>query len=267
MGLVQNIPRKQGRIFTGPIASLPIAVFGPKGQPGSDVGSTVNESDPTVYKAAGDSYNQVSSTGGNKNPVGNSHNTATQRYIPQLSTMGQTQAVPQNDVPEVAPHEKGSFFSKQFQKVAATRVSGGVDKQSNTPFHPKKTPTTRPRRYPTPSGDRTQAESFSSSHTLMSKANHDLDGSRWSIIKHGAADGFVSSTDSGAQPVGQNVGSGLTGTASTANIENSADAVAGNAHSGSPDVIKWVPNPRGSQPSERGTTFPVKQNCVQKGCR
>lgn len=274
MSIIQNIPRKQGSIFVPPSTPLPVraSIFGGTGAAGARVNNNNGVPDSTV---ASGTRNVVASTGGDANPVGGMQNTATQRYVKQMSSSGPVKIVPQTDLNEVGTHEHGSFFSPQIQKEATVRVQGGVDKNSNTPFHPSTSPVTRPRRYPANAGERTRAESFTSNRTLSAKSNHDQIGSRWNVIKRGAADGYVEmvTDDNGfVVPAGQPqsgvaAGSGTTGNSTTATPENVAAPVVDNAHSGSPNIVPWVPNIRRGQPNERGTTFPVQQNRCMKGCK
>lgn len=266
MAIVQNIPRKQGRINNYPHGNATARIFGNTGQPGGDVALTDAIPDSTVSSGA---RSVISSTGAfSDNPVGNMQNTATQRYVRQRSLVGQVQQVPQYEVTEVAPHEHGSFFSPQIQKQATVRRQGGVTPDSNTPFHPSKTPITRPRRYPATAGERTNEESFLSSNTLSAKSNHDVAGSRWAVVKRGVL-GDTSIPDGTDQPSGIPVGSGNSGTASTATAATANTSVVDNAHAGSPDVAPWIPQLRRGQPNERGNTFPLKQPCSKgglKGC-
>lgn len=265
MGIIQNIPRKNGRINNYPPGAPGSRVFGNVGAPGDLVTTTDAIPDATVASSA---RSVVSSTGGYAaNPVGGMQNTATQRYVKQLSSVGQVSLRPQYDVPEVGLHEHGSFFSPQIQKTKTVRQQGGVAPDTNTPFHPSKTPVTRPRRYPATAGERTNADSFSSDQTLMGKPENDLTGSRWAVIKRDAA--HAPASDGTDQPSGIPVGSGTTGTASTATLATANTPVSSNAHQGSPNVAPWIPQIRRGQPNERGNTFPIKQPCQRgglKGC-
>lgn len=262
MGIVQNIPRKQGRIIHEPDTSVAVTrVFGPTGKRGDLVDAASNGiPDHTVSSGV---RSVVSSTGnGYINPVGGMQNTATQRYVGQLSQEGQAHAEPQNSISEVGPHEHGTFFSSQIQKLKAQRTQGGVNKDSNTPFHPKTATIIRQRRYPAKAGERTQADSFRSHNSLAGKANHDVPGSRWAVIKYGVVHTPVD--DGTDQPSGILVGSGTTGTASTGSLLDKP--VVNNAHQGSPNVVPWIPNKRNAnQPNSKGNTFVTKQPCKQ-GC-
>jgi hypothetical protein len=264
MGIVQNISRKQGRIFAYPDTSeANTRVFGPRGKPGASVVSApTGMSDPTVSSGV----RNVVSSHPYANPVGTMQNTSTQGYVPQLCQEGQVHVEPQGTIAEVGPHEHGTFFNAQIQKLQAQRVQGGVSKDSNTSFHPKKTPIFRQRRYPSKAGERTQADSFGSQNTLSGKSNHDKPGSRWANVKHGVVHDYVPDGVDG--PSGILVGSGTTGTASTGSNNPVPDnPVASNAHQGSPYVVPWIPQQRSAnQPNSKGNTFISKIGCKQ-GCK
>lgn len=286
MPIQQNIPRKQGRIFTNPSAkSKKTVIFGPGGNAGSNVAdATASVLQPTKTLLTRN-FNVVSNTGTiAQNPIGTNLSTATEKYVPQLAAYGTSQQTGQGALPEVGPQEHGNFFSAKPNKDGAlTRRSGGVDPNSDTPFHPKTTVVIRPRRYPTPAGERTKAQSFASTHYLTGNANQDLTAQRihgtmvaagrWATVKRSASDSKApvwAPALVNARSRGTKVGSGLTGKVSTGNFFNKGASVSSNAHAGSPDVVPWVPNKRGVQPNEKGNTNPVKQNCVSlfgtRGC-
>lgn len=283
MPIAQNIPRKQGLIFSHPKkSSVNTRVFGFRGNAGANVGDVVNPGNPKMYSDAGVDYNSgISHTGGAKNPVGNHSNTATQLDVPQLSTVGQTTVMPQAQVPEVQPHEKGTFFSPvtSSRKANPQRQSGGVDANADTPFHPAQpVKPDRQKRYPAKAGERTTAASFGTQHTLAGGTGNSqgitahgggtiIGQSRWGTLKRGAAESPVlhHGTLAGPSTRGIPVASGTTGTTSTGSSKNPHVRVASNAHSGSPFVVAWVPNKRGEQPNEKGVTFPLRQSC-KNGC-
>jgi hypothetical protein len=283
MPISQNIPRKQGTIGQPSYSpAINPSIFGPRGNAGANVGDAAN---PVLrasnYVLSAVPYNTTSNTGGAKNPVGNHSNTATQLDVPALVSNSLTNLVPVSQAVDVAPHERGSFFSPvtPSSKEEPQRASGGVDPNSNTPFHPKQIKSTRQKRYPTQAGERTASPSFGSSNTLAGGTGHSgatavangggtaIGTSRWGTVKRGAAESPVlhHGTLAGPSTRGVTVGSGTTGTTSTAG-KGKRSTVNQNVHSGSPFVIPWVPNPRGSQPNEQGTTFPMRLGC-SNGCK
>lgn len=126
MGIVQNIPRKQGRIFTHPEATAPnYSVFGYRGDNNATIG--------TVGKTYASPL-----TSSPKAPLANFHNTATIDMTVPLALSG-GQVVPVNEVKEVQPHEKGTFFHHKPEKVDKVQrgQAGKPSKKSDTPFHPQ----------------------------------------------------------------------------------------------------------------------------------
>jgi hypothetical protein len=204
MGIVQNIPRKQGRLQVRPdFDQKKPAIFGPGNKPGDTVGHITNPSDPLVYLQSNDSYATLR-TQSNKNPVGTMINTATQRTIAPMAPVGTGNLVRpigagSEDFAEVAPHEHGSFFSPKVAKTAPVRTSGGVNKATDTPFHPVKgVQSYRPRRSPAKAGERTLQESFDSTKHLTGNPLQDAtvsavissggSTSKWGGVKVSAAD-------------------------------------------------------------------------------
>ena len=206
MPITQNIPRKQGRMqqhTTSPVVHSQI--FGVVGNNNTPPNRTVdNPTDPLLYRDTGDAYNTLNTTS-SKHPMGKSLNTATQRTIVPLGNIGATGlarpiGTASAKFTEVAPHEHGNFFAPKPIKKADIRTSGGVSKQSDTPFHPVKgfTPPYRPRRHPARAGERTNAPSFDSTAHLTGNPNQDTTvsavvstggkTSKWGGVKVSAAD-------------------------------------------------------------------------------
>ena len=203
MPIVQNIPRKQGRLqVRTDFQHTKPAIFGPGNKPGDDVGLITNPSDPDMYQRSGDSYTTLR-TRSSKNPVGNMINTATQRTISPFGQAADKLVTPigpgSERFTEVGTHEHGSFFSPKIAKTNPVRTSGGVNKTNDTPFHPVKgVQSYRPRRYPAKAGERTQAESWDSNKHLTGNALQDAavssiissggSTSKWGGVKVSAAD-------------------------------------------------------------------------------
>jgi hypothetical protein len=269
MPIIQNTARKQGNINPNPFKKhVSNRVFGHRGQTGVNVGGVANPGNPINLSNSGVDYNsRISHTGGNTNPVGSHSDTATIQMLPSLVPNGLTDLVPITQAVDVSPNEKGSFFRHITSKTASMRVSGGVDPNANTPFHPKMlAKSTKPKLYPQQAGERTSASSFASGATLVGDKHQDI-GGRWNRIKRGAADSQVMHHGTLSSPTntGINVGSGTSGSTSTGSYSNPGVVVNNNAHP-TPNVVPWVPNKRGVQPNEKGTTFPVKLGCKQ-GCK
>jgi hypothetical protein len=263
MGIVQNIPRKQGRVNLHPEQRVVSnQVFGPRGAAGANVGDVTNPGNPAYLTQAGKDYNnQISSTGGSTNPVGTHSNTATQLDIPALTTQDVTTVVLQHQAVDVQPHEKGKFFSAQTGKTNPQRVSGGVDPNSNTAFHPKTASIQRQPRYPNKESARLSVASFGTTGVLgisQQQPQQPANGaSRWSKVKRSVSDNAVKhhGTLAGPSSKGHVVGSGTTGVTSTKG--RGRVVVNNNAHPAqSINVYPWVPNQRSEQPSERGNTNP-----------
>lgn len=284
MPIVQNVARKQGKINQAPYKNnISNKVFGPRGNAGANVGDVTNPGNPAAYTMAGVDYNNgISHTGGGTNPVGTHSDTATQLNVPALVSNGTTDLVPITDAVDVAPNERGKFFQVQLSKSNALRVSGGVDPNANTPFHPKMlAKSNRQRRYPSKAGERTNAASFNTSH-ILGGASGGVPGtmgpqvvratgitsftaSRWGHIKRGAAESPVMNNGTLASPSssGIAVASGTTGITSTG-MRGKRVAVNNQAHP-QPNVYPWIPNKRGVQPNEKGNTNPVQLGC-KRGC-
>jgi hypothetical protein len=275
--IVQNIARKQGTINQAPFKKkISSAVFGPRGNAGANVGDVTNPGNPAAYTMAGVDYNSgISTTGGAKNPVGNHSNTATQLDMPALVPNDTTTLVLQHEAVDVQPNERGKFFQPQSSKSNPMRVSGGVDPNSNTPFHPKMmAKSTRQRRYPNKAGERTKAASFNTQHTLAGASTNAgagstfIGASRWGTVKRGAAEapiihgGTLASPSSG----GMAVASGTTGITSTGHRGKAKVTVNNNAHPFGQGYPGWIPNKRGVQPNEKGNTNPIQLGC-KSGCR
>jgi hypothetical protein len=274
MPIIQNIARKQGRINPSPgsqTVNQGRRVFPKELYTGADVGDVLNPGNPAYLTAVGQNYsNRTSSTGGSKNPVGNFLSTATQPYYPPITVVGQVGQVLQQATPEVMPHEKGSFFPKKNLNVQPVRQSGGVSPTSDSAFHPAVNVKNRPMRFPAHAGERTSAESFGSTHTLVAGgSNMDVSGSRWSRIKRSAAEAPIPTypvPQTAQQAVGQN------GWISS----RSRKPVIYQQHVGgggfpSPYIPRsrpqtWIDQQSGVLPTSRPNTFPVKVGC-QKGCK
>jgi hypothetical protein len=265
MPIIQNIARKQGKINPKPTKRvISNTVFGPRGQAGANVGDATNPGNPSYLTAVGKDYNnQISSTGGATNPVGSHSDTATQLSYPALISNATVDLVPPNQAKDVMPHEKGNFFSPQTLKETSMRVSGGVDSNSNTPFHPKTMTVTRQVRKPSPfTARRSYLQSFNTSHTLTGATTGLEASGRWSKTKRSASDALAPATLASPHTGGHDLGHG--GVTSTNGAQTKLQ-VNTNAHAGSPYVVPWVPNRRGPQPNEKGNTNPLKQPCYSCG--
>jgi hypothetical protein len=279
MPIVQNIPRKQGRIQPSPksqTVNTGRRVFPAENYPGADVGDVVNPGNPNYLTLAGKNFSVVSSTGGAKSPTSGQLSTASQVLLPPMAVSGQVGVVPQHKLKEVQPHEHGTFFADKGLNTTATRQSGGVSPTSDSAFHPVKGMVNRPRRYPTMAGERTSAESFGSMHTLSAKANHDVGGSRWSQIKRGAAEAPVPNFDEPNNAVAV-LGPGNTWIGSRSKkLVNKAIHVGGGGFKSpfsprnrpAPFVTQHIIHQRfGVQPNEVSAPFPIKQKGCTKGCK
>lgn len=287
MPIVQNIARKQGTITQRPNKpKVTNTIFGPRGQAGANVGDVTNPGNPAYLTLAGVDYNSRLSKSSTSavNPVGNHSDTATQLYYPPLVPNATTDVVTQDKAKDVQPHEKGSFFSKNPVKRQAQRVSGGVDPNSNTPFHPKTAVITRPVRRPLQPGERKSEPSFLSTQTPLRgvanitltkqgasiPVNTRMSAGRWTEdhTKISASDHPVATRSTLASPhSGNQVASGTTGNSSTGKgLVNTS--VVNNQHSGvSGSTVAWIPQARGVQPNEKGNTNPLPQPCRGlKGC-
>jgi hypothetical protein len=281
MPIVQNVPRKQGKIQqrpTAPVSKRGTRVFPPNfSQASSNVGDVTNPGNPPDLTAnALDYNNRVSTTGGATNPTGTQRDTATQGYYPPMVPNGTVGNVPQQESTNVQPHEKGTFFASQKPlNVTKVRQSGGVAPNSDSAFHPVVASINRPRRYPTPSGERTSAESFGSMHTLSGDKHSDVGGSRWSRIKRSASDAPLPVQDNMIpQTARQSVGKGgWIESTSRAPVQNQSHIGGGGFGS------QWTPinRPAPWRPvqTERRTQavalgapppFPQKLGC-KKGCK
>jgi hypothetical protein len=277
MPIVQNIARKNSRLSPTETATQyrpATNIFGRNQLPSSNVGDAV----PTVFTSKRipgtvDYNNSVSSTGGNVNPLGKNLAVATMNVTAHTCPVGQVGSVPQSQVPEVGLHEHGTFFATQHgQNVTPQRMSGGVSPDTNTPFHPVKSQQSinRPKRHPTPAGERTNAASFTSTNTLM--GNSTVRGSRWAVIKRGAADTPVMEPVTqvvNGIPLGNNgqrtsTGLPMTNPQVNKNAHVGGGGFTGAAPTGRPRV--WINQQSGSQPIEHGNSFPMNLGC-KAGCK
>jgi hypothetical protein len=279
MPLIQNIPRKEGRITprsTSASWKRGMQIFPQRTIRPANVGDVANPGNPGYLSAVGLDYNnQTSKTGGATNPLGTQHNIGTQGYVKPLYTVGSVGVTSQmKNVTEVQPHEKGTFFASQKPlNTTKVRQSGGVSKTSDSAFHPKLPPVNRPRRYPTPAGERTQAESFGSTHTLSAKPEMDIGGSRWSRIKKSASDAptpYTTVPQTARQAVG---GGGYIQSTSRAPVQNQSHIGGGGFGSKYAPLSRPVPWRvqqtnlySGGGPLATQAPFPQKLGC-KKGCK
>lgn len=206
MSITQNIPRKQGRTPSPGNIKPASTIYPIHRQPGTSKPVTGFNLGAWFSDAFGFKGRTLANVGANgktyaspltestKHPLGTYHNTATQVVLPALTVSGPTGMDDPAHAVDVAPHEKGTFFGKQFNVILPQRVSGGVDKKSDTAWHPNKKVDMpqRPVRRPATAGERTNERSFlqpshqSNAH-LTGFANNDPIGSRWNVVKRGAA--------------------------------------------------------------------------------
>lgn len=116
------------------------------------------------------------------NPLNSLINTAT---LPKVRYVNNQRVNMQGSIPTVQPHERGTFFLGRY--VATFRQAGGVDKNSDTPFHPANPAYQGPQPHQPLASHRIFAQSFASFNTLRFDPNNSTSSPRWQTRKTGAA--------------------------------------------------------------------------------
>lgn len=181
-GIVQSVPRKQGRIQPSPSsAKSDQRIFG---WPGNRTGlfsqpGTVGDADLSTFGRIG------------PNPTNNFHNTSTIAQQGAIGVFGQGAVTHSNLVPEVQPHMRGNFFThKPYKKNAIVRPQGGVNPNADLAVRPKPREVfNRPIRRPTFDASASlvnaNAPSFSTFNTLRATFGQPDGMARWEKTKRG----------------------------------------------------------------------------------
>lgn len=185
-GIVQNIPRKQGKIQPHPWSNeITASIFPYAGvvtQAFHQPGTVGDRSSLPQFSMRVDS-----------SPNGTQRNTATIQYQVALGIYGQGNVTDVNAVPEVQPHEKGNFWPIPHpvynKRTAVVRPQGDVNKMADTAKNPKPRFVARQTARPSHDGKSIISEnapSFVSYNTLRGGSGQSDYMARWNTVKRGA---------------------------------------------------------------------------------
>ena len=176
MPILNNIPRKKGRIITGSVFHR-------------EALNARLQHIPTGFE--GLSYNSPF-TESDKPPLGTNHNTATQAQLAPVRSQIPGVVVSAKQFQRVLPSQTSVSYNVGKPRPIVRRAGGGPSPHADTPFHPKKHVNLPPPRVPVHvSSELIQSHSSffdtTSGKTLTAHAPNDpINQERWKVIKTGA---------------------------------------------------------------------------------